>query len=338
MIKLTSDEAQEARKLLCKLGDYIRDAILNARTVSAATTFANVSRQSLADTIYEIDRISEESVAAWFDANWPHHWPVELVMEGLEGGENATFPRGTPVEETEFKCIIDPIDGTRGLMYDKRSAWALAALAPQKGPQTRLSDLFVAAMTELPVTKQWRADQVSAVRGAGVVAEFVDVFDKSRHPLKLQPSRASNFRHGFSSFVKYFPEGKACTAQLEERFWKKFAVAEDCFPVIFDDQYISTGGEFFELLVGHDRMVADLRPLIMKAAGVTHSLMCHPYDVCPALILAEAGVIFESPEGGPVDAPLDTTSPVAWIAYANRQLADLARPVLRELIKELVPS
>ncbi len=43
-------------------------------------------------------------------------------MEGLEG-EAVTFPRGTPVGGTLFKCILDPIDGTRNLMYDKRSAW-----------------------------------------------------------------------------------------------------------------------------------------------------------------------------------------------------------------------
>jgi fructose-1,6-bisphosphatase/inositol monophosphatase family enzyme len=340
MIKLTSEEAESARVLLCQLGDHIRDAILHARTVPSATTFAHVSRQSLADTIYEVDRISEEAIGAWFESHWPRHWPVELVMEGLEGGEEATFPRGTPLEETEFKCIIDPIDGTRGLMYDKRSAWALAALAPQKGHLTRLSDLFVAAMTELPVTKQWRADQISAARGAGIVAEFIDVFDQSRHPLKLQPSRATNFKHGFASFVKFFPEGKALTAQLEERLWKELYSPSDppSSPVIFDDQYIATGGQFYELLAGHDRMIADLRPLILPAVGIAHSLVCHPYDFCTALVLEEAGIILESPTGGPVDAPLDTTSPVAWVGFANGQLAGEARPVLHRLLRGLTEN
>jgi fructose-1,6-bisphosphatase/inositol monophosphatase family enzyme len=334
MIKLNSQEAQEARVLLCQLGDHIRDAILHARTVPAATTFAHVSRESLADTIYEIDRISEEAIGAWFEKHWPRHWPVELVMEGLEGGELATFPRGTPVEATEFKCIIDPIDGTRALMYDKRSAWALAALAPQKGKQTRLGDLFVAAMTELPVTKQWRADQVSAVRGQGLVAEFIDVFDRTRHPLKLKPSKATHFKHGFSSLVKFFPVAKALTAQLEERLWKELHPDQPHSPVIFDDQYISAGGQFYELLCGHDRMIADLRPVIFKAAKI-ESLTCHPYDCCTALILEEAGVVIESPLGGPIDAALDTTTPVGWVAFANERLAELARPVLRKLLAEL---
>ena len=36
-------------------------------------------------------------------------------------------------------------------------------------------------------------------------------------------------------------------------------------PVIFDDQYISSGGQLYELLSGHDRFVADLRPYFMDA-------------------------------------------------------------------------
>lgn len=333
---MAPDDAQRVRSLLCALGDHIRDAIVHARTVNAAANFANVSRESLADTIYEIDRISEEAIAFWFEQHWPRTWPVELVAEGFDDPDARTFPRGTPAAETEWKCIIDPIDGTRGLMYDKRSAWALAALAPQKHAETKLSDLFVATMTELPLTKQWRADQISAVRGRGIVAEFVNIFDGTRQPLKLQPSKARDFKHGFSSFAKFFPEGKAVTAKLEEQLWDKlYGLGSARSPVIFDDQYISTGGQFYELLAGHDRMIADLRPIIHKAAGIHSSLLCHPYDVCAALILHEAGVVFEAADGGEVDAPLDTTSPVTWVAYANETLAAQARPVLQELLRAL---
>jgi hypothetical protein len=191
-------------------------------------------------------------------------------------------------------------------------------------------------MTELPVTKQWRADQISAVRGSGLIAEFVNVFDNSRQPLKLQPSKAHDFKHGFSSFAKFFPEGKTATAKLEEQFWNRLHdPGGSRSPVIFDDQYISTGGQFFELLAGHDRMIADLRPIIHKAAGIQSSLLCHPYDVCAALILREAGVILEAPDGSELNTPLDTTSPVTWVAYANKTLAAQARPVLQELLRAL---
>jgi hypothetical protein len=198
-----------------------------------------------------------------------------------------------------------------------------------------LTDIFVAAMTEIPTTKQWRADQLSAVRGGGLMAEGVDVRSGARTVLNLRPSRAGDFRHGFASMVKFFPAGKVLASRLEEELWRSIYGRME-WPVIFDDQYISTGGQFYELLAGHDRMNGDLRPLILAREGMSMSLVCHPYDVCTAMLLAEAGVIFETPEGGPVDVPLDVTSPVTWVAYANETLAALARPVMKRLATELL--
>lgn len=324
------EDFERARQLLCSLGDGIRDALVVARTLRPPASFAIVSHVSTADTIYEIDRVSEQAIELWFTSHWPEHWPVEVVMEGLDAGEPCTFPRGTAREETVLKCIIDPIDGTRGLMYDKRSAWTLAALAPQLGEQTRLADLRVAAMTELPTTKQWRADQISAVRGGGLVAESVNVLDSSRTPLALRPSTATDFRHGFASVSKFFPEGKAATATIEEELWRQLYGVPA--PLIFDDQYISSGGQIYELLIGHDRMVCDFRPLVNAALGFESALVCHPYDVCTSLLLTEAGAVFEAPCGGPVEVALDLLSPVSWAGYANAALADQVRPLLAVLL------
>lgn len=141
----------QARRLLCRLQDAIRDSVRTAQR-RGARRLTRVAAVTTADTIYGIDKVSEHAVLAWFGKNWPKRWPVELVMEGLEGAA-VTFPRRTPIKQTLFKCILDPIDGTRGLMYDKRSAWSLAALAPQRGAKTNLSDIIVAAMTELPTGK-----------------------------------------------------------------------------------------------------------------------------------------------------------------------------------------
>ncbi len=63
--------------------------------------------------------------------------------------------------------IVDPIDGTRGIMYDKRAAWALAGVAPNKGSATRLSDIEVAVMTELPTSKMGFGDVLWAIKGQG---------------------------------------------------------------------------------------------------------------------------------------------------------------------------
>jgi fructose-1,6-bisphosphatase/inositol monophosphatase family enzyme len=315
-----------ARRLLCRLQDTIRDAVRTAQRRGAArmTKVAAVTR---ADTIYAIDKVSEHAVLAWFSKNWPKQWPVELVMEGLEGAA-VTFPRGVPLADTLFKCILDPIDGTRGLMYDKRSAWSLAALAPQRGAKTNLSDIVVAAMTELPTSKAGFTDQLSAVKGSGVRADRRDLRTGQRRKLSPRPSRTHDLAHGFASFAKFFPPGKVWLAEREAKLWRALGDGPD----IFDDQYLSTGGQLYELLMGHDRFIADLRPLAFAELRLSTPLTCHPYDICTALIAQELGCIVTAPDGKPLRVPLDTTSPVAWTGYANRSLAQKIAPKLRRVL------
>jgi len=332
---MTPAQLERARRLLCALQDYIRDTLLAARDRDARS-FAKIAAVTAADTIFHVDRLSEEAICDWFAAHWPKAWPVELVMEGLEDDEAVTFPRGTPVARTVCKCILDPIDGTRNLMFDKRSAWILTGLAPQRGAKTQLGDIVVAAMTELPTTKMWRSDQLSAVRGRGVRAEAVDVRSGTRARIAVAPSRAKNFEHGFASIARFFPAGKALTAQLEEELWRELGLMGTASPLVFDDQYITTGGQLYELIVGHDRMLGDLRPLVFAKLGLTSPLVCHPYDICVALIAREAGCLIEQPTGGALCVPLDTTSAVAWMGYANPTLARQVRPVLRRLIREML--
>lgn len=287
-----------------------------------------VAAVTTADTIYGIDKVSEHAVLAWFGKNWPRDRPVELVMEGLEGAA-VTFPRGTPVMRTVFKCILDPIDGTRGLMYDKRSAWSLAALAPQRGEKTNLGDIVVAAMTELPTSKAGLADQLSVVKGAGVHADRIDLRTGRRTKFTPRPSRATDLAHGFASFAKFFPPGKVWLAEREAKLWRDLGDSPD----IFDDQYLSTGGQLYELLMGHDRFVADLRPLAFAELRLREALTCHPYDICTALIAQELGCVVTAPDGQPLRVALDTTSPVAWAGYASRALARKISPKLRRLLR-----
>ena len=337
---------EDLRLLLCRLGDHLRDTVLAARGDDVAGGFASVTGRTSADTIYEVDRITDEALLAWFDAEWPVDDPVTLVSEGLE--ETVVTPRDA-MGPPRWTCIVDPVDGTRGLMYDKRSAWVLAAAAVHAdagavGGPLRLGDLVVAAMTEIPTSKQTRADQVSGVRGcgpAGLVAERVDVerSPATRRPLALRPSAATGLEHGWASFARFFPQGKALVAAFEERLWAELYGHGDRRDVaIFDDQYLATGGQLAELLAGHDRMIGDVRPLAFAELGWPAALACHPYDCCTAFLLEEAGGVVVDPWGDPLDAPLDTTSPVAWIGYANRDLAATIQPVVTRLVGECFPS
>jgi hypothetical protein len=134
--------------------------------------------------------------------------------------------------------------------------------------------------------------------------------------------------------AKFFPGIKTQTAALEEALFEALLGPPPAdAPQVFDDQYISSGGQLYELVVGHDRFVADLRPLL-GAPGQTSWLCAHPYDLCTELIAREAGVIVTDPWGRPLAAPLDTHSPVAWVGYANARLRDDIAPVLRRLLRE----
>jgi hypothetical protein len=103
----------------------------------------------------------------------------------------------------------------------------------------------------------------------------------------------------------------------------------------FEDQYASTGGQLYELIVGHDRFNADLRPLLrplLEQRGQTGGLCCHPYDLCTTLIATEAGVIVTDAAGQPLDMPLDVGTDVAWVGYANPTLRDQIEPVLLRVL------
>jgi hypothetical protein len=124
------------------------------------------------------------------------------------------------------------------------------------------------------------------------------------------------------------------TSTLEEAFWRRLrGTSRDDGALVFEDQYISTGGQLAELLLGHDRMIADLRPLVHARLRRPTALACHPYDICTELILREAGGVVESPTGRQLDVPLDTETPVAWVAFANPRLARLARPALHAALR-----
>ena len=52
------------------------------------------------------------------------------------------------------------------------------------------------------------------------------------------------------------------------------------------------------------------------------------------MLLEEVGGLIEDPFGRPLDVPLDTTSAVAWMGFANETLAGQVRPILQRLITE----
>jgi hypothetical protein len=304
-VPLSSDEL---RRRLCALGTHLQGLVANARGMDMTA----VTGSTAADVIYGIDRVADDALLGWFEKHWRG---VRVVSEGLD----------EPVDignNPEWTVIVDTIDGTRGLMYDKRSAWCLAAVGPCGGS---LVDLIAAAMTELPTSKMGMVDQLSGHRGGGLSTERLSLHDGSTTPLLVRPSSATDLEHSFSGVAKFFLPGKAELAALEAELFRRLGCRH-----VFDDEYLSSGGQLHELMSGHDRFVADLRPLI---PGIP--FFCHPYDICTSLLLEEVGGVVTDPWGQPLDCPLNTVSPVAWVGYANEALAQWIGPILRELVDEL---
>ena len=220
----------------------------------------------------------------------------------------------------------------------------LAALTPTRPgtdgwPTARSTDIEVVAMTEIPPAKQSLADQVSALRGqgpAGVDAVRLDRRDGSTRPIPMVPSAAVGFEHGFCSFSHALPDGKALLAAIEQELWDDLVPPSVDPRQIFEDQYLCSGGQLYEVASGRDRLVGDLRPLVADHLGLAGALVAHPYDVCTALILRELGGVFEDPWGGAVDVPLDTTSAVSFVAYANPSIAAVVRPALARAIESVL--
>jgi fructose-1,6-bisphosphatase/inositol monophosphatase family enzyme len=316
-----------------RLHEEIRNAVVAASERVSLEDMARVAKEESGDTIYAVDEISETMLAESLERTVAARAPVILIAEGLPTG-HVVLPRGASEHDAVWRIIIDPIDGTRGLMYQKRSAWILTGVAPNRGPETNLQDIELAVQTEIPLVKQHLMDSLWAVRGEGAHAERTNRLTGERRTLPLMPSRARSIAHGFAMIVRFFPGARDVLAAIDEEIIR--GALEPIRPGkahCFEDQYISTAGQLYELMSGHDRFIADLRPYaekVLARQGLALGLCCHPYDLATELIAREAGVIVAEPTGGPLRARLALEPDVAWAGYANEHIRAKIEPLLIE--------
>jgi len=222
------------------------------------------------------------------------------------------------------------------LIYQKRSGWVLTGLAPNKGDATRLSDIVCAVQTEIPLLKQHLSDQFWAVRGQGAEAIRFNRLSGESESLTLRPSEAKSVYFGYASITRFFPGARDVLGAIDDEVIRGALGPEPPVGTLcFEDQYPSTGGQLYGLLSGSDRFLADLRPLmaeIIVERGETLGHCCRPYDICTALIAEELGVFLTTPNGDPLDMPLDVETNVAWVGYANEAIRRQVEPVLREAL------
>jgi hypothetical protein len=223
-------------------------------------------------------------------------------------------------------------------MYQKRSAWILTGVAPNRGPATHLQDIELAVQTEIPLVKQHLSDTVWAIRGQGVGAERYNRLTGERSLLKLKPSNAKTIAHGFAMISRFFPGAREELAAIDEEIVRNaLGPVQPGKAHCFEDQYVSSGGQLYELMAGHDRFVADLRPLmeqILARRGQLLGICCHPYDLCTELIARELGVIVADERGAPLQAPLTVEADVSWVGYANPHIRRQIEPLLQAALKQ----
>ncbi len=319
-----------------ELHEEVRRAVVAAAERAPMDELSGIAADDEGDTIYQIDRVSEDALIGFFEREVAPRVPIVLVAEGLHGGR-VVLPRGTSEAEARFVVIVDPIDGTRGLMYQKRSAWILTGIALNRGRDTTLADIDAAMQSEIPLVKQHLSDVLWATRGRGASAERFNRLTGARTALRLRPSAAPTIAHGFAMVSRFFPGAREELAAIDEEIvFAALGPPEAGKAHLFEDQYISSGGQLYEMMAGHDRFVADLRPLMdrqLSARGRALGICCHPYDLCTELIARELGVIVTDERGGPLRASLAVEPDVAFAAYANVRIRAQVEPLLQAALR-----
>ena len=315
-----------------QLHEVIRQKVVDACEQSSLETLAAIDREAEGDTIYFIDQVTEKLLLDFFAREIAPTSPLVLIAEGLPGGK-ITLPEGKTEQEAVWRIIVDPIDGTRGLMYQKRSAWILTGVAPNHGPETNLSDIELSVQTEIPLVKQHLSDTLWAVRRHGTQAERFNRLNGQRSPITLRPSKSKTIAHGYAQVSRFFPGDRESLSAIDEEIvFGALGSVQPGKAHCFEDQYASTGGQLYELMSGHDRFIADLRPLMedsLKDRGRSLGICCHPYDLCTELIARETGVIVTNILGQALNAPLEVEANVAWAGYANQKIRNQIEPLLR---------
>lgn len=310
-----------------------RDALLTADSRGDFTDLWRPEAQGAGDVSFGLDLPSEAFMDRWLeetarerpislmteDAGWRHRGP-----DGSGGVAHLDhFDHGGP------RIAVDPVDGTRNLMTDLRSAWTVIGFCEAGSGQPRLSDVTAGLVGELSTPREDRYRLFTARRGAGARLEQWNQAGDCLSERPIAVDQDDRCDHGYFPFFRYAPELRASIAAVETAFFARLSEHEGADTAnCYDDQYCASAGQLMQLTLGQYRFVCDLRP---QAAAVTGgaTTTSKPYDVSAALLIArEAGCLVHDLEGNDLDAPIDATSPVGFRAYVNRATATRLAPHL----------
>jgi hypothetical protein len=290
---------------LAEIGRAVRDAVLSS---APDASDADVVRVEGGDEVFGVDARADQVLLEALVRRCAGRWPGRLVMEGL--AEPAVIGGGGP-----WTFLADPVDGTRPWLAGKRSAWVLLGAGRDAAA---LEDLEVGAAVEVP-TRRARLGLVAwAARGGDVHAVDEELYRPGiRHPAPLTPRRGADLHRSWVTVARFSPGQKSAIGAWEDELLAGLEV--------YEDPYLSSGGQLMGLATGGDTAVLDPRPLFGAA------FCAHPYDLAALVVARAAGVIVEALPPGPLAYPLDLTADVAWAGYANPEVAARLRPGVMRL-------
>ena len=331
---LPFDPATWEPRLVALAGELRRAARATARRGLEARAVHRPVGQGVGDLTYALDEATEAALTRWFE-DTTRHAPLSLFSEdagwrhrGPDGASRSReltgFAHGGP------RLVIDPVDGTRPLMADLRSAWSVLALCPPGDGVPHLQEAVSGLLAELPDTRAARYRLMMAVKGAGARLEERRLDDDFLvHRARLVADADDRPDHGVFSVFRYTPAMRPELARIEAEFFARLERDEGAdLRQCFDDQYISNGGQLALLAVGTYRLIADVRAHLAPRYEVPVTTS-KPYDCAGAIVVArEAGCVVTGATGAELDFPLDATTPVSFVGWANAATARRLAPHL----------
>jgi len=293
------------------------------------------------DVTFALDSVAEAGVTAWLQREGARR-PLSLMTEDAGWRHVGPGPDGSTVALPGFdhggpRIALDPIDGTRNVMHDVRSAWIVVSVAGPGPGAPRYGDLEYGVVSELPDTRTHVARELTARRGRGAELEVLDLEGgaaAARRPIRTDGERRLD--GGYFPFFGFHPALRPHVQRLGADVARRVAAAHGADPSrMFDDQYISSGGQLALLALGHYRAVVDPRGVVGQRVGDPQQT-CKPYDMAGAALVAEeAGCVVRAPDGAPLDFELDTTTTVDFAAFHNAATAEAMGPHLAAALADL---
>lgn len=317
-------EIERLRPALRTLARDIRRLAMASPSALQSVAHAHPVGQGSGDVTFHPDQATERHLDKWF-AEQAARAPLSMLTE--DSGWRHGGPGPTPGAWRELpgpdhggpSIVIDPIDGTRHLLFELRSAWTIIGVAPPGSALPTQAQIEYGLVTEIPTRLAGWARELEAVKGQGCQHLELPLNGSSEPPQgTLQSPDSARVDHGYFPFFAYHPSVRPASHAIAQDFFTRLQQHEDAqIEHCYDDQYIASGGQLALLALGQYTMVCDLRPWLLDAQG--HATQCaKPYDICGAVLVAqEAGCQVCNLDGSALSMPLDTKTPVGFSAFAG---------------------